>query len=174
MLVPLDPHEALRVKAIQSLDAESWLPAETIDRITAHVRDHFAVPICLVTLVEADRQLILSRQGVDVRETPRNVSFCTYTILQPEVLVVPDARRDPRFAGNPYVTGEPHIRFYAGAPLTYDNAIRLGSLCIIDRKPRPFTRGDQAELMMLADHVVSVITSRALGLPEPDISLALQ
>jgi GAF domain-containing protein len=72
------------------------------------------------------------------------------------------------------VTGAPFIRFYAGAPLAYEGEIRLGALCLIDSKPRTMSRGEQAELMMLADFVVSVITSRAFGLPEPDISLALQ
>jgi GAF domain-containing protein len=170
---PLDPKETLRLRAIRGLDVEKWLPAETLDRITAHARDHFQVPICLVTLIEAERQLILSRQGVAISETPRSAAFCTYTILQPEVLVVPDARKDERFKSNPYVTGAPFIRFYAGAPLIYENDVRLGSLCLIDTQPRSFSMGERAELHMLADYVVSVITSRALGLPEPDVCLAL-
>jgi len=171
---PLDPHEALRLKAIQSLGAESWLPAETLDRITAYARDHFEVPICLVTLIEAERQLILSRQGLDARETRRDASFCTHAIVRPDVLVIPDSHKDERFRNNPFVTGAPFIRFYAGAPLAYEGEIRLGALCLIDSKPRTMSRGEQAELMMLADYVVSVITSHAFGLPEPDISLALQ
>ena len=174
MSFPLDPHEALRLKAIQSLGAESSIPAETLDRITAYARDHFQVPICLVTLIEAERQLILSRQGIDARETKRDVSFCTHAIVRPDVLVIPDAHKDERFRNNPFVTGAPFIRFYAGAPLAYEGEIRLGALCLIDSKPRTMSRGEQAELMMLADFVVSVITSRAFGLPEPDISLALQ
>jgi GAF domain-containing protein len=170
---PLDPKETLRLGAVQSLAVEKWLPSETLDRITAHARDHFRVPICLVTFIEADRQKILSRQGVEISETPRSAAFCTYTILQPEVLVVPDARKDERFKANPYATGAPFIRFYAGAPLVYEDEIRLGSLSLIDTKTRTFSLGERAELMMMADYVVSLITSRAFGLPEPDISLAL-
>ncbi len=170
---PLDPNEMLRLRAVRELGVDKWLPAETLDRITAHARDHFQVPICLVTFIEAERQLILSRQGLDATETPRSAAFCTYTILRPEVLVVPDARKDERFKNNPYVTGEPFLRFYAGAPLVYDNDIRLGSLCLLDTRPRSFSLGERAELHMLADYVVSVITSRALGLAEPDIGPAL-
>jgi GAF domain-containing protein len=171
---PLDPHEALRLKAIRGLGVEAWLPAGTLDRITAHVRAHFHVPICLVTLIEADRALLISRQGIEGAEVPRQAAFCSHTIVTPALLVVPDTRADPRFRDNPLVTGAPHIRFYAGAPLAYEGEVRLGSLCIMDHKPRTLTRGEQAELAMFADYVSSVIASRALGLPEPDIGLALQ
>src|SRR3989337_1543817 len=101
---PLDPNETLRLEAIRLLEVARRLPYETIDRITAFTRSHFSVPICLVTIVEEDRQLIISKQGLDVSETARNVSFCTYTILGPEALVVTDAREDSRFKNNPYVT----------------------------------------------------------------------
>ncbi len=170
---PIDPHEVLRLQAIERIGARGWIPSEALDRITTHARDCFHVPICLVTFIEAEQQCILSRQGVEISETPRRAAFCTYTILQPEVLVVPDARKDERFKNNPYVTGEPFIRFYAGAPLAYDGKVRLGTLCLIDTKPRSFSIGERAELAMLADYVVSVITSRAFVLPEPDITPAL-
>ncbi len=170
---PLDPKEFRRLKSLEELQATKRIPDTAIDQITAHARDLFRVPICLVTLIEADRQVILSRQGIEDTETPRKAAFCTYTILEQEVLVVPDARADKRFKNNPYVTGEPYIRFYAGAPLTYQEDIRLGSLCLIDRKPRTFSMGDRAELMMLADTVVSIIVARAFGLPEPDLRAAM-
>jgi GAF domain-containing protein len=171
---PLDPQEALRLKAIEGLGVEAWLPAPTLDRITAYARDHFGVPICLVTLIEAECALLVSRQGLEGEQVPRHAAFCSHAIVTPALLVVRDTRADARFRGNPLVTGEPHIRFYAGAPLAYEGEVRLGSLCIMDTKPRTLTRGERAELAMLADCVASVITSRALGLPEPDISLALQ
>lgn len=82
-------------------------------------------------------------------------------------------RADERFRDNPLVTGEPFLRFYAGAPLEYEGQVRLGSLCLLDTKPRSFSRGDQAELRLLADHVVSIVTNHALGLPEPDLTAAL-
>ena len=170
---PLDPNEFQRLRTIEELQVKTHLPDATVDRITAFARDRFSVPICLVTLVEADRQVFLSRQGLDVEQTPRSASFCTHAILASAVFVVPDARKDDRFRNNPLVTGEPFIRFYAGAPLVYEAQTRLGALCLIDRKPRIFSRGEQAELMMLADAVVSIIAARALGLPEPDLTAAL-
>jgi GAF domain-containing protein len=173
MEFPPDPSETLRRDALKLLDVAQRIPSSTIDRITAFARTHFGVPVCLVTLIEAERQVLLSKQGWQSSETPRKVAFCTYTILQSEVLVVPDARRDERFRGNPLVTSAPFIRFYAGAPLVYEEEVRLGSLCLIDQKPRSFSRGERAELAMLADHVVGVMTSWVLGLPEPDIEMAL-
>jgi GAF domain-containing protein len=169
---PLDPNETLRLEAIRLLEVARRLPYETIDRITAFTRSHFGVPIGLVSIIEEEKQIIISRQGLDAAETPRKDSFCTYTILGPEALVVSDAREDSRFRNNPYVMGDPFIRFYAGAPLVYDGEVRLGALCLIDIKPRPFSRGQQAELAMLADHVVGVITSRAFDMPEPDLKTA--
>jgi GAF domain-containing protein len=171
--IPLDPHEVLRLKTLTYLDVAKRIPDATVDRITAFAQSHFRVPICLVNLIEAERALVLSRQGLDTSELPRSLAFCTYTILRPAVLVVPDARLDDRFKNNPLVTGEPQIRFYAGAPLGYEGEIRLGSLCLIDTKPRCSSRGEKAELQMLADHVVGVIVSLALGLPEPDLKTAL-
>jgi len=173
MSYPLDPNEFQRLRTIEELQVKKNLPDETVDRITAFARERFRVPICLVTIIEAERQLLLSRQGLETTETPRSASFCTHAILASAVFVVPDARKDDRFKTNPLVTGEPFIRFYAGAPLVYQENVRLGALCLIDRKPRTFSRGDQAELMMLADAVVSIIDARALGLPEPDLTAAL-
>ncbi len=127
----------------------------------------------MVNLIEAERALVLSSQGIAVSEFPRNQAFCTYAILQDDVLVIPGTRADERFKNNPLVTGSPFIRFYAGAPLICERQIRLGSLCLMDTKPRSFSQGEQAELRMLAQHVVSIIVSHAMGLPEPDISTAL-
>jgi GAF domain-containing protein len=173
MQYPLDPNEMLRLSAIQQLEVAKRIPDAAVDRITAFAREHFRVPICLVTIVESERQLFLSRQGLDRTETPRNMSFCTHAILTSEVMVVQNAKADPRFKDNALVTGPPYIRFYAGAPLTYEGDVRLGSLCLIDQKPRSFSKGEQAELMMLAEHVVSIILARSMGLSEPDISAAL-
>jgi GAF domain-containing protein len=170
---PLDPHEPLRLRALTELDVAKSIPSSRVDRITAFARDHFKVAICLIRLTGEDQALVLSGQGLAVSEVSRKLTFCTYTILQREVLVVPDAHHDERFKNNPLVSGEPFIRFYAGAPLVYEGEVRIGTLCLLDTKPRSSSRGDQAELQMLADHVVGVIISRAMGLPEPDLSTAL-
>jgi GAF domain-containing protein len=122
---PLGPHEPLRLRALTELDVAKSIPSSTVDRITAFARDHFKVSICLVNLIEADRALVLSGQELDASEVPRKLTFCTYTILQPEVLVVPDARLDERFNHNLLVTGELFIRFYAGTPLAYEGRFAL-------------------------------------------------
>jgi two-component sensor histidine kinase len=107
------------------------------DRVTKLVADLFDVPITLVSLVDDCRQWFKSAHGLDVAETPREISFCRHVIADDQPLVVPDATEDPRFQDNPLVTGEPHIRFYAGVPLRAYNGAVLGTLCIIDRKTRP-------------------------------------
>ena len=124
----------------------------------------FDVPIALVSLVDTDRQWFKSRFGLDTTETAREVAFCDHTIRAAEVLVVEDATLDPRFSNNPLVTGEPGIRFYAGAPLILQSGEALGSLCIIDRSPRAFTPGQREQLQDLAALVVAQIDlHRAAG-----------
>lgn len=99
-------------------------------------------PVSLVSIVEPDRQVFIARSGTDLSETPRSVSFCAHTMLSGEPIIVCDAAEDPRFADNALVTGEPHIRFYAGAPLLSDEGAPLGALCVIDFAPRPGGLGE--------------------------------
>jgi PAS domain S-box-containing protein len=94
-------------------------------------------PVALISVVEAERQRFIARAGLDTRETPRSQSFCAHAMLGTETMVVPDAATDPLFADNELVTGPPHVRFYAGAPLVSREGIPLGALCVIDTKPRP-------------------------------------
>lgn len=110
---------------------------EILDQITDLARFHFNAPIVLISIVEGNRQWFLSKIGVPVSETPRNVSFCAHTLFTHEFLEVPDALEDTRFKENLLVTSAPYIRYYAGAPLTTKDGIGLGALCIIDTKPRP-------------------------------------
>ena len=126
-------------------------PEERFDRIARLARRCFGVPIALVSLVDRDRQWFKANDGLTgVKETSRDVSFCSHAIKTPGPLVVPDARLDPRFSGHSIVTGEPHIRFYAGQPLRSVEGQRLGTLCVIDRRPRHFTAEDLATLADLA------------------------
>lgn len=109
---------------------------ESFDRVTRIAANVFNAPIALMSLVDGTRQWFKSAVGLAVRETPRDISFCTHAILGTEVFVIPDACLDARFAANPLVLGSPSIRFYAGAPLINPAGYALGTMCIIDREPR--------------------------------------
>ena len=127
------PDEAFRLRTLTSLSILDTPAEERFDRLTRLAQRLFNVPIALVSLIDSNRQWFKSCQGLDVRETPRDVSFCAHAILGNDLLVVPDAAADARFADNPLVTGEPFIRFYAGCPLKAPNGSLLGTLCVIDR-----------------------------------------
>ncbi|HEY0033740.1 MAG TPA: sensor domain-containing diguanylate cyclase, partial [Devosia sp.] len=128
-----------------------------IDQICALAGDIFGMPIAVVTLLDKEHQWLKARQGVDIEFLPRETAFCNFTILADDVLVVPDASLDERFASNPLVVGEPHIRFYAGAPLEWEPGIRLGALCVIDSELRAFSDSDRRRLAQLAELVVAQI-----------------
>ncbi|MBT8099428.1 MAG: sensor domain-containing diguanylate cyclase [Gammaproteobacteria bacterium] len=142
--MPLD--ETLRLVSLHSLRIMDSAPEERFDRVTRMAKRVFGVNICLVSLVDADRQWFKSRQGLDACQTPREVSFCGHAILQESAFVVEDAHRDRRFADNPLVTGNPNVRFYAGYPVHAADGRRIGTLCVIDDKPRAFSDSDAAML----------------------------
>ena len=130
------------------------------DRIVELASSLFDVPISLISLVTADRQLFLSRHGLEISETPRSVAFCAHAINSQEVMVVPNALNDERFCANPLVVGEPYVRFYAGAPLRSVEGHNLGTLCVIDRQPRQITAAQTHQLQLLADLVMHELELR--------------
>ncbi|AWA39205.1 GGDEF domain-containing protein [Pseudomonas fluorescens] len=151
MLVPGKPaNEAVRVQVLHDLKLLDTAPEERFDRLTRLAKRLFNVPIALVTLVDKERQWFKSCVGLDTTETPRSVSFCGHAILRDELMLVPDARKDERFHDNPLVTGEPNIRFYAGYPLTVPSGNKMGTLCLIDTKPRDLDEEERALLRDLA------------------------
>lgn len=131
-------NEQERLRALQSLCLLDSPPEPEFDQITQATQDFFKVPICLVSLVDKDRQWFKSNQGLDAQETPRVVSFCGHTINFDDIFYVPDTMDDCRFRTNPLVTGPPNIRFYAGAPLNVSEGLNVGTLCIIDQKTTRF------------------------------------
>ena len=135
----------------------------SLETVISLARSLFQVPIATVSLVGEDKQVFLGSQGLDVCETGRDVSFCAHALGRPEVFVVPDARLDPRFSDNPLVTGEPHVRFYAGVPLRSPTGHDIGTLCIIDHRPRiGFSDADKATLRMLSTLVLEKLELRRL------------
>lgn len=131
--------EAERVAALRALDILDTPFEAVFDNVTRLAAKLCDVPIALISLVDADRQWFKSRVGLDAPETPRNISFCTHAIEMTGPLIVEDTSLDPRFANNPLVLGAPNIRFYAGVPLPTVGGQHIGTLCIIDRKPRTLT-----------------------------------
>lgn len=134
---PRPANEAERLAALYRLEVLDTPAEEAFDRVVHLAAAVFAMPTALISLVDRDRQWFKAVHGLGVRETPRDAAFCAHAILRGEVCQVSDAQDDPRFADNPLVTGAPHIRFYAGAPLRTEDGYNIGTLCLIDYVPRP-------------------------------------
>ena len=150
--VPIPVNEEERLAALRSYGILDTQPEPVFDNLTDAAAAVFSAPMALVSLVDKDRQWFKSAFGIEVQQIPRRESFCAHAIIDDPVMVVPDATKDPRFAENPLVTGEPFIRFYAGAPLITAEGFRIGTLCIVDTKVRPEgpTRKELAILRSLA------------------------
>ena len=136
--VPAD--EAARLDALRRYRILDTAPERSFDDLTLLASYICGTPMALITLVDADRQWFKSRVGISISETARAVSFCAHAIEHRDLFIVPDARHDKRFHDNPFVTGEPEIRFYAGAPLVTPDGHALGTLCVLDRMPRTLSR----------------------------------
>lgn len=148
---PID--EAARLLALQRTNLLDTPAEKRFDRITRLAASVFKVPICLISLVDSDRQWFKSKVGLDACETGRDISFCGHAILHEDILIVSDATKDERFSSNPLVTHAPHIRFYAGAPLRETSGQPIGTLCLIDSVARDFSAKEQQELREFADMV---------------------
>ena len=156
----LPSHETERIALLHALDLLDTPAEPSFDRITRLVARTLRVPIALVSLVDSNRQWFKSRVGFNVLETPREFAFCSHTILQDDPLVVGDTTRDARFVDNPLVTGDPNVRFYAGAPIFASGGMALGSLCAIDVQPRILMQDEIDTLIDLADLVSKEIQQR--------------
>lgn len=146
--IPQD--EAVRLKTLRSLNILDTSSEERFDRLTRMAKRMFNVPIALVSMVDENRQWFKSCIGLSVSETSRDISFCGHAILGDDIFVIPDATKDERFVDNPLVLNEPYIRFYAGCPLRFTDGSKLGTLCIIDQKPRTLSDEDLEAIKDLA------------------------
>jgi len=143
-------NEAARVAALDRYAILDTDPEQSFDDLVILASHVCKTPIALLTLVDDHRQWFKSAVGVQVRETPREVSFCAHAIQQQDLFIVRDALQDPRFKDNPLVTGEPHVRFYAGAPLVTEDGFALGTLCVGDRQPRDLDEEQRLALTSLS------------------------
>ncbi len=170
MTAPLPDNEEQRLAALHSydiLDTGSDPAFDDLTKMIAHICD---VPVALVSLLDDKRQWFKSKLGVDLQETPREHAFCGHTILQDGVMEVPDATLDARFSTNPLVTDDPNVRFYAGAPLTNAEGHKIGTLCVLDHKPRKLTEPQNHCLQALAKQVMAQLELRR-ALAEKDRAL---
>jgi GAF domain-containing protein len=151
---PLPPDENARLAALNDLVILDTAPEARFDRYTAEISALLDTPVALVSLVDADRQWFKSHLGLTIRETPRDLSLCAHAILGDDLLEVPDALLDPRFADNPLVVGGPRMRFYAGVPLVLRNGARVGTLCVADTRPRKLDVFEIDHLRRVARSVV--------------------
>jgi PAS domain S-box-containing protein len=161
---PVPEREQERQEALARYEILDTPPEQSLDDLTALAAQICGTPIALVTIIDGERQWFKSRVGLGGDEVPRAEAFCSHTILDTdEIMVVEDAHRDPRFAENRFVTGDPYIRFYAGAPLVSPDGHGLGALCVIDREPRQLSTSQREALRILARQAQSQLELRRIS-----------
>jgi diguanylate cyclase (GGDEF)-like protein len=172
-------NESDRIAELQSYEILDTQCEESFDDLTRLAARLIDCPISAISMIDTHRQWFKAQVGLDIRETPRTASFCAYAILQDEPLVVVDAAQDDRFRDNPLVTGDPAIRFYAGVPLCNPQGFRLGTLCVIDRRPRELSADQIDTLVSLARTAMTTLELhramnqvRTLALTDPLTGIA--
>ena len=154
-------NEAARQAALESYNIIDSKDEKAFDDLTLIASQICQTPIALVSLIDNDRQWFKSRYGLDITETPRNISFCGHAINEPQkIFEVNNTAEDQRFVDSPLVTGQPNIAFYAGVPLVDDDNLALGTLCVFDREPRTLTQDQKDALKALANEVMNRISLR--------------
>jgi GAF domain-containing protein len=163
MHAPIPNNEAERLAALKEyhiLDTGTEQSYDDVTTLAAHI---CGVPISMISLVDETRQWFKSRVGMAQPQTPREIAFCAHAVFRREPFVVRNAKKDRRFADNPLVTGEPHIRFYAGFPLVNLEGLALGALCVIDRKPRQLSAEQETAMQALTRQVMVLLELRRIS-----------
>jgi len=160
MVIAKPANEGGRVASLEKYAILDTDPEQSFDDLTLLASFICKTPIALISLVDEDRQWFKSRVGLDAKETSRDIAFCSTAILQSDVFVVPDALKDDRFRDNPLVVSDPHIRFYAGAPLINEDGYALGTLCVVDRAPRELAPDQKEALKALSRLVLAQLEFR--------------
>lgn len=161
---PIPKNESLRLASLYAMNILDTPPEERFDRLTRAATQIFHVPISTLTIIDANREWFKSCQGLAKKEGDRAISFCGHALVEDEILVIPDTKKDDRFADNPLVTDNPYIRFYAGVPIINKEKQRVGVFCIKDTKPREFSKEDREILKGLAAWAELEVNLRNLSL----------
>ena len=160
MIAAKPDDETQRLIVVRSYRFDEANPQAALDEIVQLARRICQCPIATISVIEESRQLYIAQVGMALKETPRDIAFCAHTILKKNTVIVSDATKDPRFADNPVVTGEPFVRFYAGVPLINSGGFALGTICVVDTKPRELTFEQVWALESLRRHVVAHLELR--------------
>jgi GAF domain-containing protein len=160
MVITKPLNEEARIAALEKYAILDTDPEQSFDDLTLLASFICKTPIALISLVHEDRQWFKSRVGIDAKETSRDIAFCSTAILQSDIFVVPDALEDERFRHNPLVVSDPHIRFYAGAPLITEEGYALGTLCVVDKTPRELIPEQKDALKALSRLVLAQLEFR--------------
>jgi hypothetical protein len=160
MSYPIPKEEDRRLAALESYRIMDSGAEQAFDDFVELASRICGTPIALITLLDSERQWFKARKGLEVEQTPREHAFCSHTIMTTETMVVNDAQQDQRFRANPLVTGDPYIRFYAGAPLIDRDGQVLGSLCVIDREPQDLSEENRKALEALGRQIIAQMDLR--------------
>jgi len=161
---PIPNNEPKRLASLYALELLNTPPEERFDQLTRMAVKIFHVPISTLTLIDSNREWFKSCQGLSKTEGDRAISFCGHALVEDEILVIEDTKKDERFSDNPMVMGDPYIRFYAGVPVLGPDGKRIGVFCIKDTNPREFSKEDQDMLMGFAKWAEMEINARNISL----------